>query len=309
MELAMHQLSSSRRLLVSHPACATRQPRGCVLASRATPDSKETGISEDVLARLKAAEDEAAKLRKQLEIAQAAKGAPVVNVLEGKVPRIDSTDSRETLFTSRGGKKTAWLNEADVEFFVGNSVGETSSAADDPEAAAVVQKRLIIGLGLAAAAGALALVPTEALRPKPSKPLFLYVVPLLRIQGLLKDCEEVVEDGQWDQLRTVLDRIQGNPNNVRDNLDNVVALLPDSSARSNAQKLEFDIIEYLDSMDYNKYFDAMPRRTISGVQNAEFVKFSRSALKAAQSSLAKLLDLVPRESLDAANDLLKMYNN
>ncbi|GFH15848.1 hypothetical protein HaLaN_12156, partial [Haematococcus lacustris] len=63
------------------------------------------------------------------------------------------------------GKKTAWLNEADVEFFVGNSVGETSSAADDPEAAAVVQ-------------------------------------------GLLKDCEEVVEDGQWDQLRTVLDRIQ-----------------------------------------------------------------------------------------------------
>jgi hypothetical protein len=45
-----------------------------------------------------------------------------------------------------------------------------------------LQRRLIIGIGLSAALGAFALVPTEALRPRPSKPLFLYLVPLLRIQ-------------------------------------------------------------------------------------------------------------------------------
>lgn len=39
-----------------------------------------------------------------------------------------------------------------------------------------------MGLGLTAALGAFALVPTEKLQPPPSKPLFFYLVPLLRIQ-------------------------------------------------------------------------------------------------------------------------------
>ena len=45
-----------------------------------------------------------------------------------------------------------------------------------------MQRRLLIGIGLAGAAGALALVPTAELRGKPSKPLFFYLTPLVRIQ-------------------------------------------------------------------------------------------------------------------------------
>ena len=46
-----------------------------------------------------------------------------------------------------------------------------------------VQKRLLLGLGLTAAAAiALALIPTAELRGKPSKPLFFYLTPLVRIQ-------------------------------------------------------------------------------------------------------------------------------
>lgn len=45
-----------------------------------------------------------------------------------------------------------------------------------------LQRRLVLGLAATAALGALALVPSTALRPKPSKPLFFYLVPLVRVQ-------------------------------------------------------------------------------------------------------------------------------
>lgn len=45
-----------------------------------------------------------------------------------------------------------------------------------------MQRRLLIGIGLTVAAGAFAIIPTSSLRGKPSKPLFFYLVPLLKIQ-------------------------------------------------------------------------------------------------------------------------------
>ena len=45
-----------------------------------------------------------------------------------------------------------------------------------------LQRRLLIGIGLTVAAGAFAVIPTSSLRGKPSKPLFFYLVPLLKIQ-------------------------------------------------------------------------------------------------------------------------------
>lgn len=105
---------------------------------------------------------------------------------------------------------------------------------------------MLIGGALTAAALAFALVPTEALAPKPSKPLYFYVVPLLRIQvrrptwgcrgraarcrsrrqawvreecavrcacccapqDLLGECGQIIADADWDQLRIVLSRIR-----------------------------------------------------------------------------------------------------
>ena len=47
----------------------------------------------------------------------------------------------------------------------------------------VLQRRLLLGVVATVALGAFALVPTDALRPgRPSKPLFLYLIPLIRVQ-------------------------------------------------------------------------------------------------------------------------------
>lgn len=66
------------------------------------------------------------------------------------------------------------------------------------------QRRLLIGVALTAAAAAFALVPTDSLRlVKPQKPLFVYLVPLLRVQvsgrvlSWLSDFECVVLTDSW----------------------------------------------------------------------------------------------------------------
>lgn len=286
----------------SHGRCKSYKSNSRHVVFASPPDSKTPQVNEDMLERLRKAEEEAARLRKQLEVAQAVKGAPAAGVKGTKPPRIDSIDNRETPFIGGKAERSSWLSEADVDFFVGTGVGETSASAApvDPEAEATIQRRLLIAGLLSAGALALALIPTDALAPKPQKPLYFYLVPLLRIQDLLNECDQIIQDAEWDQLRLVLSRVQGTPNNAQQNLNNVVALLDDSNTRSKAQKLAFEINDYLNDMDYQKYFDAIPVRTISGVQNAEFVKFSSAALKATQTRLSQFLRLVPRDALDAA---------
>jgi hypothetical protein len=50
----------------------------------------------------------------------------------------------------------------------------------------------------------------------------------------------------------------------------------------------------------------MPTKVISGAQNAEFVRFSGQALKAAQTRLAAFMQLVPQEALQAAYEASKV---
>jgi hypothetical protein len=45
-----------------------------------------------------------------------------------------------------------------------------------------MQRRLLLGLGAAVVLGGLALVPLDVLTPAPSKPLFLYLTPLVRVE-------------------------------------------------------------------------------------------------------------------------------
>ena len=73
------------------------------------------------------------------------------------------------------------------------------------------------------ALGGFALVPTERLQPAPSKPLFFYLVPLVRVQKLLKEAEQIIPDGDYEALRNVLSRIEGPPNNVQENLRSAAA--------------------------------------------------------------------------------------
>jgi hypothetical protein len=74
-----------------------------------------------------------------------------------------------------------------VDFFTGVGAtegGSPSTSAPSQEEQAVVTKRLLLGVALSAATVAFALVPTDALKPPPAKPLFFYLTPLVRIQVL-----------------------------------------------------------------------------------------------------------------------------
>ncbi|GIL72878.1 hypothetical protein Vretimale_4549 [Volvox reticuliferus] len=134
--------------------------------------------------------------------------------------------------------------------------------------------------------------------------MYFYLVPLLRIQELLGECRTIIEVADWDQLRQALSRIEGPPNNVRQNLDNVIALIPEAKTASRAQELSADLYEYLRSLDYQRYFDAIPQKVISGAQNAQYAQFSLSSLQAAQVKLTELLSLVPKDQLQLARDQL-----
>ena len=115
-----------------------------------------------------------------------------------------------------GEERGSWLNEADFLARAGPSEAAATDAVTDEEQAVVrvrmrhvaagdvvhrghemlqsqtpvwrpctaacLQRRVLIGVLGAAAIGALALVPLDSLQPKPSKPLFYYLTPLVRVE-------------------------------------------------------------------------------------------------------------------------------
>lgn len=253
-------------------------------------------LNEDMLAQLRAAQEEAARLKKELAVLQQQQPSDAAGDISSK-PRIDGTGNRETPWS--GGKRSAWLSEADVDFFTGGGATEsvTPLSAEDQ---ATVGRRVAIGAVASLGLAAFALIPTKDLRVvKPTKPMFFYITQLLQAQAQLEQCGSLIEDAQWDSLRLILPRIKGSPTNAESALFDVIALL-DASAASKAEPLAAEFLEYLDYMDYNKYFDAMPTRKVSGAENAEFVSFSGKALKSAQARLRSFLALLPSDQLQAA---------
>jgi hypothetical protein len=61
-----------------------------------------------------------------------------------------------------------------------------------------------------------------------------------------------------------------------------------------------EFLDFIDSMDYNKYFDSMSNKAPTGTQQAEFVKFSLQAAKAAELKLGSFLSLLPAADVAAA---------
>ncbi len=179
-------------------------------------------------------------------------------------------------------------------------------AATDTPRPPTPQKRLVLGTLVSIGLAAFALVPTKELRPKPSKPLFFYIVPLIRIQDLLNESKSIIEDANWEQLRLVLSRVLGTPNDAKENMFNCVAYIEDGKVAQKADDMVGEFLDYIDSMDYNKYFDAMTSKVPSGTQQAEFVKFSGQALKAAQGKLASFISLLPAEDVAAARQQVEM---
>jgi len=255
------------------------------------------GMSEDVMARLKKAELEAAELRKQLEAVQGTDGTPAVPATPKR--RIDSAGfRRETLFNKDA--QDNWLKESQaVDLLVGSGPGERGSELSE-EAQGVVQRRLLIGVAASVGLAAFALVPTENFRPRPSKPLFFYLTAVLRVQAQLKDLEALVADAEFDRVKSVLSRMLGSPGDIKSNLENSVAWLDDVKTRETANALAFEFLEYLQQVDYSKYFENMRTATPSGADKARYSEFSVQCVKAAQLKLNDFLKLMPAEDLDAA---------
>lgn len=281
-----------------------RGPRKQLNVSTRASNENKPAITEDILERLRAAEEEAARLRQQLSATQGATSPK--DVIEAKGKRIDSTDKRETLDFTTGNARASWLSESDVNFFLGGAQpGETSGSVEvDPEANQVIQRRLLIGAALTAVGVGFALVPTEKLAPRPARPLYFYLIPLLRAQSLLVEAKQIIEDADWAQLRVLVSRIMNQPNNARDNIKNAVAWIDDSKTATQLTSVAAEFCEYVENMDYNKYYDAMPRVALSGAQNAKFVEYSSASLKAANSKLKEVLSLMPEDAVAAARQAL-----
>lgn len=100
---------------------------------------------------------------------------------------------------------------------------------------------------------------------------------------------------------------QGPPNNMRENLNNIVALLPDTATQTRVQQLSFEFLEFVDQMDYNSYYDAMPGVPLTPAQSLKFVGFSSSAQKAASARLAAILAALPPGDVQTAVEASAAY--
>ncbi|KAL0055531.1 hypothetical protein WJX82_001534 [Trebouxia sp. C0006] len=287
--------------------------RGRCRADSNSADGKQSvkdQLGDEVLRKLKEAEQEAASLREQLAEAKAkAKASGDTKLLDDieqqqeqtakQISRITGTGMRrEGLF---GGGDESWLKEADMDFFA-RGPSETADAVTDAASSAVVQRRLLIGIGLTGAAVALALVPTAELRGKPSKPLFFYLTPLVRIQQLLIQAQDLASNGNWTELESLRSRIQGQPNSARENLIYAFSCLEDKGKKTKAERIAFDLLEYLDQINYNKYYESMGAvGTRGGEKEKLFSDFSSQSIKAAQGKLKQFMALMPADDLEAAN--------
>jgi hypothetical protein len=167
------------------------------------------------------------------------------------------------------------------------------------------QRRLALGAAGTALFLAIGLRPDTA--GPPPKPLFFYLVPLLRVQALLARAEAVVADANWAGLASLRGQILGSPNDARDALRNASAALAEPRKQEAAKALSIAFLEYVSQADYTAYFDS--RAPPTGAQNAEFAAFSLRAVKAAEARLADFLALMPADELDAARTQLASYTS
>eukprot|EP00898_Chlorokybus_atmophyticus_P003499 jgi/Chlat1/414/Chrsp10S00056 len=215
-------------------------------------------------------------------------------------PRI-STERHSS--PSQRRRQGGWVSEAELMMVRGPSEmdaakpGDAESSGDE---GGVVTRRLVIGLALTAATVAFSLVPSFWTRPKPSKPLYFYVVPLVEVQERLASLQQIATEGQWGTLKTELKRLTSLPLDIRSNLDSAAAYLEEKEAYERATELSKSILEYLDQVDFSKYFENLG--TASFTQEKEFKDFSLKSLKAAGELLKQFMKLLPVDVVSAAQE-------
>lgn len=288
--------------------------RATTMRRRATDDDDKTPpLTEaslaDVVAKLKAAEADRERLRAELDAKTSAETS-VKSVDElarmkpstrGK-PRVDGVGKREQLFASRS-EGDAWLRDG-MEFLVRDQPSEAgaSAAGMTEEEEATVRRRAIVGAALTAAFVGLSQISIEA--PEPSKPLFFYLVPLVRSRELLRRATVLAEEGSWEELNSTVNRVTGPPNDVKENLFKAAAYLS-GSQEAKAREIAFDFLEYMEKVNYSKYFENMG--SVNGNKAAEYAKFSAKASVSAIGKMDEFLALMDRESVEAAESQVMAF--
>ena len=251
----------------------------------------------DMMAKLAAAEAEAEKLRSELKETAAAPAEDLSRQTPAKgKSRIDGVGGRETLFGTSTKPGDAWLKDG-MEFLVRDQPSESGELQGmTEEEQNTVNRRLAIGLFGTAVFVGLSQISDES--SAPSKPLFFYLVPLVKIRELLRSATDLAENGYWDDLTVVVNQIV-RQNDARGNLFAAAAYLSGKD-EERAKQMAFDFLELLEKIDYNKYFESMKGVPVSGAKAAEYSRFSKKAAVAAASKLDEFLGLMDREQLDAA---------
>lgn len=299
-------------LCVGHQRAERRyRPRGrqhslCRAEGRSKADD-----DKQLQERLRTAESEAAQLREQLEAARRGNGNTASSSGSQQQPpsetkrksRIDAGDlKRESLFSSRTAD---WLDESGISAaFRAKGPVEAVSQATNTEGD-VVRKRLLISIFITAAAVGLALIPSDQFRMfKPSKPLYVYLLPLVRAQALLPYLEDIVGNGNWEELPAALRSIQSSPTNIEQNLKDATAALTDSRRTDKAISITRGIMEDLEAVDYTKYFSTVKKRGANtGAEQKQFSEFSARAVRAVKDKLRDFLALMPAEDIRQAREL------
>lgn len=57
---------------------------------------------------------------------------------------------------------------------------------------------------------------------------------------------QIINDAEWDQLSMMQSRVLSQPNNMRQSLDNCIALIEDSKQQEQAGKVAAELFEFVD---------------------------------------------------------------
>ncbi|MCO5580515.1 hypothetical protein L7F22_034383 [Adiantum nelumboides] len=249
-----------RRLLAFSCQAQEQQPSETPSVSTRVGEEKE-----QLAAKLAAAEAEAEVLKKELAARRSARDVDLAK-LKPAIPekRIDGMGFRETLFSGTGKESdgetkdpNSWgLLEAELFLSKGASAEGSSlgGRALEDNSDEIVKRRLLIGLGITVVAVGLSFLKLPQGFVKPSKPLFFFLGPIVRLREKLK----LIEDSSSD-VDSVRQRLQQalDPTDVsKDTFLSAAGWLEGADA-DKAVALTFTIFDYLNQADYNKYFEAL----------------------------------------------------
>ncbi|KAJ7538185.1 hypothetical protein O6H91_11G037400 [Diphasiastrum complanatum] len=265
---------------------------------------------EDLAAKLAAAEAEAKALRKELATRKGGKDVDL-SKLKPAIPenRIDGTGYRETLLSfsdkpSEGDQKPNKWGLSEAELFLSKGAPTEgmglNDAAIEAETKDIVRRRLLLGLGFSLVAVGLAFFKLPAGFIRPSKPLFIYLIPIIQLKEQLKNIETTDSDAKVVQEQ--LQKLSDSANVLKDTLLSAAAWLDESDA-DRASSLAYEIFEFLDQVDYNNYYESFGKA--SATQQLEFLRFSLQSVKGCSRKGGRVFVSCTREALVAAQSQLQ----